>query len=212
MPHLVLLGDSIFDNAAYVAGGPDVLAHVRRLLPAGWEVTLAAVDGAITADLPRQVARMPRSATHLVVSVGGNDALGHVGILDRPARTVAEVLDLLAVLGAEFELDYRAALAPVRATGLPLVLCTIYHGAFPDATLQRRAATALTMFNDAIVRVALEGGEPIVDLRRVCSEPADYANPIEPSVQGGAKIALAIARAVGADGDDAARTVIIAGE
>jgi hypothetical protein len=32
--HLALLGDSIFDNAAYTAGAPDVIAHVRALLPA----------------------------------------------------------------------------------------------------------------------------------------------------------------------------------
>ncbi|MGZ8470667.1 MAG: SGNH/GDSL hydrolase family protein, partial [Gemmatirosa sp.] len=33
MRHLVLLGDSIFDNAAYVRGGPDVVAQVRARLP-----------------------------------------------------------------------------------------------------------------------------------------------------------------------------------
>ena len=197
MPHVVLLGDSVFDNAAYVAGGPDVLAQLRPLLPAGWTATLAAVDGATTRDLPRQVAALPTTATHLVVSVGGNDALGHVGILDRPARSVAEVLDLLAAMAADFEPRYRAAIAPVRATRLPAVLCTIYHGAFPDAALQRRAATALAHFNDVIVRVALEHDAPLVDLRRVCAERGDYANPIEPSVQGGRKIAAAIAGMLG---------------
>jgi len=29
MTHLVLLGDSIFDNAAYVAGAPAVIDQVR---------------------------------------------------------------------------------------------------------------------------------------------------------------------------------------
>ena len=38
----------------------------------------------------------------------------------------------------------------------------------------------------------------IIDLRLVCDEPAEYANPIEPSSIGGAKIALAIAAGVGA--------------
>ena len=32
MAHLVLLGDSIFDNAAYVEGGPAVIDHVRLAL------------------------------------------------------------------------------------------------------------------------------------------------------------------------------------
>jgi hypothetical protein len=36
----------------------------------------------------------------------------------------------------------------------------------------------------------------LLDLRLICTAEADYANPIEPSVVGGAKIAAAIARAV----------------
>ena len=40
MPHVVLLGDSIFDNAAYTNGGPDVVTQLRELLPAGWHATL----------------------------------------------------------------------------------------------------------------------------------------------------------------------------
>jgi hypothetical protein len=36
MGHLVLLGDSVFDNAAYVGGGPDVVAQLRARLPTGW--------------------------------------------------------------------------------------------------------------------------------------------------------------------------------
>jgi hypothetical protein len=36
MSHAVLLGDSIFDNAAYVAGTSDVVRQVRRRLPQGF--------------------------------------------------------------------------------------------------------------------------------------------------------------------------------
>ena len=52
-------------------------------------------------------------------------------------------------------------------------------------------------FNDVILRVAFEHHLPVIDLRLICNEPADYANPIEPSGRGGRKIALAIARATG---------------
>src|SRR3712207_2336551 len=45
MSHVVLLGDSIFDNAAYVRGGPDVIRQLQGVLPAGWKATLRAVDG-----------------------------------------------------------------------------------------------------------------------------------------------------------------------
>lgn len=210
LPHVVLLGDSILDNAAYVGRGPDVVAQLRGVLPGGWRATLLAVDGATTEGLPRQVARLPGDATHLVVSVGGNDALGHVDLLERPARAAAEVLGLLADVAEAFERRYRAALRPVLDRRLPTTVCTIYRGNFADPRLQRLASTALTVFNDAILRVAVEHALPVIDLRLVCAEPGDYANPIEPSVQGGGKIARAIAGALGAAGARPA-TVVHAG-
>jgi hypothetical protein len=84
-----------------------------------------------------------------------------------------------------------------------VTVCTIYEGNLgPPA--DRLAAVALAVFNDAILRVAAAHALPVIELRHVCTEPADYANPIEPSVRGGAKIAHAIARALGA-APDAAR-------
>ena len=59
MNHIVLLGDSIFDNAAYVAGGPDVVRQLRDILPSGWRATLNALDGAVIADLPQQLRSFP---------------------------------------------------------------------------------------------------------------------------------------------------------
>jgi lysophospholipase L1-like esterase len=198
MPHVILLGDSIFDNAAYTAGDPDVVSQVRKLLPSGWAATLLAVDGHRTEDVNRQLARLPKASTHLVLSVGGNDALSHGDLLTRPARSAAEVLTLLAGAAGEFEERYRRLIARLLQAGLPLTVCTIYNGNFPDRDFQRIASTALSSFNDAILRVGFERRLTIIDLRLVCDEPADYANPIEPSSIGGAKIARAIAAAVGA--------------
>jgi hypothetical protein len=67
--HVVLLGDSIFDNAAYVVGAPDVVRQVRRRLPRGSKATLAAVDGGKIGDVRRQLRRLLADATHLVISV-----------------------------------------------------------------------------------------------------------------------------------------------
>jgi hypothetical protein len=67
----------------------------------------------------------------------------------------------------------------------------------------RLIRTALMMFNDVILRTAFERRLAIIDLRLVCTKAADYANPIEPSGPGGAKIAAAICRALGVL-DDAA--------
>lgn len=193
MPHVVLLGDSIFDNAAYVRGGPDVIRQLRERLPSGSRATLGAVDGAVMANIPAQLARLPADATHLVVSVGGNDALRHTGVFSEPARAVAEALDRLATIRERFQRDYAATLDAVLLRGLPTAACTIYEGRFPEPALRRIAATALTTLNDAITREAFARGIPLIDLRVLCNDDADFANPIEPSVQGGRKIAAAIA-------------------
>jgi hypothetical protein len=166
MTHTVLLGDSVFDNGAYVRGDPDVVRQLRPLLPGG-SATLLAVDGAVLADVPRQLAGLPEDATHLVVSAGGNDALLASGVLDGPARSVA--------------------------SRRPTAVCTIYDPRYPDPARRRLAATALAVLNDVVTREAAARGLALLDLRVLCGEDADYANPIEPSVQGGEKIAAAIA-------------------
>ena len=196
MGHVVLLGDSIFDNRVYVAPAPDVAEQLRERLPRGWTVTLLAVDGDVTVDVEaQQLRRLPRDATHLVVSVGGNDALGSSSILAEAASSVADAVSRLAEAQARFARNYERMVSAVTALGVPTALCTIYDANYPEP--QRRLVVAgLTLFNDVISRAAFSRGLPLVDLRLICSEAADYANPIEPSARGGAKIAEAIARLV----------------
>lgn len=196
MSHVVLLGDSIFDNDRYVPGGPSVIEHLRRALPHGWRATLLARDGAGIAELERQVERLPADATHLVVSVGGNDALDHSGlILHEPAGSFAEVLTKLAEVQEQFRRDYRGVLERVLGLGKATAVCTVYD-AIPGLDPAERAG--LCLFNDVILREAFRAGVPVIDLRLVCTDAADYSrtSPIEPSVAGGGKIARAVARLV----------------
>jgi hypothetical protein len=195
MPHVVLLGDSIFDNAAYVRGGPDVVRQLRDILPTEWSASLLAVDGAVTRSVAGQLTRVPEGATNLVVSVGGNDALGASGMLRTAVRSVAEAVSLLAQAQDRFARDYDKMADAVLARGLPTALCTIYDTP-PSAPDHRIIKAALSLFNDRISRAAFSRGLALIDLRLICSEEADYANPIEPSVQGGAKIAAAISSLV----------------
>jgi hypothetical protein len=189
MPHLVLLGDSIFDNAAYTGGGPDVVSQIRELLPTGWTASLLAIDGSTTDDVAEQVDRLPTDATHLVLSVGGNNALIQASVLESPASSTAQAVGFLADVALEFEKAYRSAVDACLRPGLPLIVCTVYNGCFPDPRYQRIVSTALMVFNDTILRVAIDHDLPVIDLRAVCANPEDYANPIEPSSVGGEKIA-----------------------
>lgn len=196
MAHIVLLGDSVFDNVAYVPGEPDVVRQLRALLTPADTASLLAVDGAVVRSVPEQLRRMPADATHLVVSVGGNDALGQVGLLEDRTPSIGDALLRLSDVVAGFAAAYRAMAEALAQTGRPSGLCTIYDPRFPDPRLQRLAVTALPLFNDVILREAIRRGWPAIDLRAVCSEPEDFANPIEPSARGGEKIARTVAALV----------------
>jgi hypothetical protein len=195
MNHIVLLGDSVFDNRAYVGRGErDVIFHLRDMIPSDWQATLAAVDGSVVENVGGQLARIPAEAgaTHLFVSVGGNDALMNSDLLQMRASSSAEVFDALASRAGDFESRYKTMLETILRLNLPTAVCTIYFPNFPDAFLQKIATAALSVFNDAIIRQAFAAGVPLLDLRFICSEKTDYANEIEPSDQGGRKIAAKI--------------------
>ncbi len=195
--HVVLLGDSIFDNRVYVAPDePAVIDQLQGLLPPGCSATLLAVDGDVITDVEHQLARLPRNATHLVISAGGNDALGHSAILERKVRSAAEVFDGLADIHQQFRLCYHDMIEHVLTSQRHVAVCTIYDQVpMQDAELRRHIVAALTLFNDCILREAFRFGLPVLDLRAVCDAPDDFSaiSPIEPSMVGGGKIARAIA-------------------
>ena len=96
----------------------------------------------------------------------------------------------------EFKGEYRDLLQTAARTGLRVTVCTIHNGNFPDRHTSIVTSTALTPFNDAIIRAAWEHELPIIDLRTICNRPEHYANPIEPSTEGSARIAEAILRTI----------------
>jgi hypothetical protein len=192
MKHIVLLGDSIFDNAAYVNGGLDVIGHLNSILPPDWKATLLAIDGSITTDVIAQISKIPASATHLIVSAGGNDGLSNASVLQEPAASVATAVDKLAAIRSGFRQEYTRMLSALLASKKPLAICTVYDPHFRDNLTQRLTTTALNLFNDCILREAITHGLPVIDLRLICTEPEDYANEIEPGVSGGRKIAATI--------------------
>ena len=208
MTHAILLGDSIFDNAAYVRGGPDVVRQLREKLPFQAKASLLAIDGDVTRGVLNQLRRLPADATHLVVSAGGNDALGASHILHQSVGSVAEAVSLLENAQSRFARDYAEMADAVLARGLPAAFCTIYDTP-PSSPDQRIIRTALAIFNDIITRAVFERGATLIDLRLICNEDGDYANPIEPSVAGGEKISAAINRFVAGTSADAGRSSVI---
>jgi hypothetical protein len=151
-------------------------------------VTLLALDGSVTADVPGQVSRLDSSTTHLALSIGGNDALSVSETLGLPVQRVADAFRLFHDVIDDFRASYRLAIESLLSAGRPAVVLTIYNGWFDPAEAPI-LTTAVRLFNDVIIDEATSRGLPVIDLRRVCTRESDYANPIEPSSSGGDRIA-----------------------
>mgnify|MGYP003428887161 FL=1 len=109
MKHIILLGDSIFDNATYVANTP-VIEQVQNILPDGDRATLLAVDGSKIREVIQQLDRLPDDATHLFISVGGNDAIKYGSMLSEIGSSL-ELFDRIASMKVDFQQDYKHMLA-----------------------------------------------------------------------------------------------------
>lgn len=208
--HIALLGDSILDNSSYTNGLPDVATHLRRMVPETATVTLVAVDGSKTTDIEAQVDRLPTGVTCAVLSLGGNDAILEMDALDLPISSTGEALGVFGERASLFEGRYRAALEAVLECVPRTIVCTIYNPRLDEgeAAITR---VGLMFLNDAILRIAFERRLSVIDLRLICVEPADFANPLEPSSQGAAKIAKAIVAAVDPSADWRGASRVVSG-
>ena len=210
MKHIVLLGDSIFDNISYVEPGEqDVPKQLRALVRGGdCKVTNLAVDGHVTRHIVSQLNNLPSDATHLFLSVGGNDGLGHLSIFNETIDTIGDALQKMYLIGENFKKAYSGMLDTVLTHKLPTAVCNIYYPRFYSNSLdrvesylpmmvegeklQQMTMAAETIFNDIIMFEVFKRKLPLIDLRVLCNDDQDFANPIEPSCIGGMKIAKTI--------------------
>lgn len=95
------MGDSILDNAPYTRPKPDTTAHLQQLL-SSWSVRRLAVDGSVMADIAAQLDVLEEQPAVIVLSVGGNDAVDHIGVLDQQGTSSAEVLAQLLQISNDF--------------------------------------------------------------------------------------------------------------
>jgi lysophospholipase L1-like esterase len=191
---VVLLGDSIIDNGGYVrAGEPDVAQQLEIRLP-HHTVVKRAVDGSTCADVLGWQIDDLQDADHVILSAGGNDALQHIDLLEAAAATTARhVLIRLWSIREEFRRSYATLLDRLALTRRPVLVLTVYNPCFRghgfDAAYQQAAESAVSIINDVIQQEGRRRAFDILELRTLFDERADYANPIEPSATGGAKLA-----------------------
>ena len=143
---------------------------------------------------------LPPSATHLFVSCGGNDALQSLHVLSQPATTVGEALNLCSEMIRKFRENYRSMLNAILSRNKNLTVCTIYNRVPGFSSID---TTALALFNEVILEEAMRERLPVIDLRIVFDNDQDFSakSPIEPSAEGGRKIAKLISEISTANDD-----------
>ena len=209
MTHIVLLGDSIFDNGSYVDfGEQDVPNQIRSLVGHNYKITNLAVDGHKIRHVKNQLKNLPEDATNIFVSIGGNDGLGYLSIFHNRVNTVGDALQKMYRVGNDFKSKYSEMVDLVLSYNIPTSFCSIYYPRFDARSLNRvqsymsviqngrdiqeMVMAAETTFNDVITYEIFKRKIPLIDLRVLCDDDEDFANPIEPSSIGGMKIAKVI--------------------
>ena len=152
--------------------------------------------------LDRQIQLIPEEATHIALSIGGNDLLRLSDNLgDKVGTRFQENLIFLSKLKQKFAEKFRRVIHNINSLGIPFTVCTIYYAGSIVETGEKRidlgdqlgfAGTDIVVdaFDAAITQVSqkAENCREIIDLRLLFDDTNCYANPIEPSRIGGEKI------------------------
>jgi len=192
--HIIIAGDSIFDNDGYVPNEPGVIAQLRTSIPKDWSADKIAVDGDCINHVYSRVENFPDYITDLVLSIGGNDALGYSSILNQ-AKSLKDIPSLVKAPAKEFRENYKALLGHLRTLNCNLHVCTIYTAVpFEDPLWRQFVPPALNLFNAIIKEEAQAIEVGVIEIDKICTEAEDYSkiSPIEPSAIGGQKIVDAI--------------------
>ena len=220
---ILLLGDSIIDNKSYVLSSElDVTAHLKELCSNDLSTTVEnhAVDGDTMYDLVsgQLDSKILSDASHIVVSIGGNDLLHNISFLQTTSE-LSKVMGKGAMIGKwgvkelnpsrnkvfeetyfeiiePFKKQYETIVANLSNHRANLLLCTVYEGDLVDSDefsdVNNSSKTMVSIFNDIVYRTANKYGADVLELRDIFVISEDYANPIEPSHIGGGKLAKAI--------------------
>lgn len=220
---IILLGDSIIDNKSYVLSNElDVTEHLEKLFSNDPNVVIEnhAVDGDTMHQLERDHldSNLLSGATHIVVSIGGNDLLHNISFLQTTSE-LSKIMGKGAMIGKwgakelnpsrnivfeetyfeiiePFKKQYETIVANLSNHRANLLLCTVYEGDLVDSDefsdVNNSSKTMVSIFNDIVYRVANKFNADVLELRDIFTSSDDYANPIEPSHIGGEKLAQSI--------------------
>ena len=179
---LILMGDSILNNANYVPEGTSVYAFLKQKVS---NVINVAKDGATINDLYTQLDKIPielnNSQTYIFISAGGNNILSNSTTKlnkDQIIQLFNTYIDFLKAL--------RAKLSNVNINILNLYL--------PTNPRYQSYKSSVDQWNQLLKEYSNKIGETynILDLHTLLTSPEDFIYDIEPSKTASDKIAYLI--------------------
>jgi molybdopterin converting factor small subunit len=179
---IILMGDSILNNANYVPEGTSVYAFLKQKVS---NVINVAKDGATINDLYTQLDKIPielnNSQTYIFISAGGNNILSNSTTKlnkDQIIQLFNTYIDFLKAL--------RAKLSNININILNLYL--------PTNPRYQSYKSSVDQWNQLLKEYSNKIGETynILDLHTLLTSPEDFIYDIEPSKTASDKIAYLI--------------------
>lgn len=182
---VILMGDSVLNNANYVPEGQSVYDYLKQQLS---NVINLAKDGATINDLYGQLDKIPvklnNDNTYIFISAGGNDILNK-----RTKLTTNQIKELF-----DTYMNFLKALR-VKLGSAKINIINLYLPANPRFQSYK---TAIEQWNDLINKNSTKIGEMynVVDFHALLTSPDDFVYDIEPSESASNKIANLITLAI----------------
>ena len=181
----VLLGDSIFQNNAYVSTGKNICQLFREKTDN--HTICLAVDHSKIIDVYSQIEKIPdelnNGYTTVFLSAGGNDILTHY--VDQGNNiTDTQILDSMFS-------EYKNLLKSIydKMPDANIVLLDIYY---PNSPTYTKYQNIISEWNKKIHDFARKNNYSILKVSTIITKPEDFAFGIEPSQTGGQKLVQSI--------------------
>lgn len=180
-PLIILLGDSIFKNNIYVKKDESVEYFVDKKSK---KSKCLAMDGAIIVDIYNQLDKIPESDnssdTHLFLSIGGNDIINNYvysqnNINDKSIlkRLIENYSNLIKHIKEKFNLS-------------KISILDIYY---PTSDNFKKYYKLIDEWNSFLEKISQDENITLLKISDKLKDPEDFIFEIEPSSNGGKKIA-----------------------
>lgn len=173
---IILMGDSVFDNAKYVSKGYSVYDILHKKHE---NVLLLAKDHSTVEDLLYQFSNMPieynNPSTVIFISIGGNDILNYFNGYSHMKEEAFidhifnEYVNILDQLYNDWKLKAR------------VFMCSIY---FPKKSNYEKFYNMIKIWNKKLREYAAEYEHTVVPLDKILNNDKYFNHVIEPSEEG----------------------------